>query len=97
MSRTLGAKKKMFYDSKMFHDVLLSFTIRDRAHRARHLPRPAFAHDRRALALPAARGYHELGGHGRHRDRSIPTAGAPRGAPPLPSRPASHFTPADAS
>ncbi len=88
--RTLGAKKKMFYDSKMFHDVLLSFTIRRRA-------ACQAAHDRPALALPAPHGYHEPGGNVRRRGRLIPAARTARGGQPIPSRPALHSFPADVS
>ena len=70
--RTLGAPEKMFYDSKMFKNVLLSFTFStgQRAARAAtatagpdHICMSAGgqgAHDRQELALPGLPGYDEL-------------------------------------
>jgi hypothetical protein len=66
---TLGAQKKMFYDSKMFKYVSLSFAfsavLTGRATPAPVGPRPQAGQRRRrvcALPLPGLRGYHELDG-----------------------------------
>ena len=61
MQCTLGAQKKMFYDSKMFLAVPLSPTPYIYMPLACPSRPAASAHDRPALALPALRGYHALG------------------------------------